>query len=140
MYFITAKTKKIQFLFFALTFLMLGLTSCDTENLNATTNSMIEGVWELESFQDDNEERMGNVLNSATIEFISSNNSGGSSKWTLNTVLNTTQESNINYSVINDGKEINFAGDIFTLEFIGGKIKMTGSTDSSEVIIEAKKQ
>lgn len=140
MYFIRTKTKKIQNLFFVITILMVGLTSCNTDDLNAETNAIIKGTWELESFIDDNEERMGIALNSATIEFISSNSSGGSSKWILNTVLNTTSETNINYSVINDGKQINFAGDIFTLEFIGEKIKMTGSTDSSEVIIEAKKQ
>jgi len=139
MYSVT-KMKKIPVLFFALTFLMMGLTSCDTVDLNSETNDMIKGVWELESFVDDNEERMGIALTTATIEFISSNSSGGSSNWVLNTVLGTTQDYDINYSVINDGKEINFAGDIFTLEFIGEKIKMTGSTDSSDVIIEAKKQ
>jgi len=108
MYSIT-KMKNVRILFFAFTFLMIGLISCDTSDLNAETNDMIEGVWELESFIDDNEERMGNALTTATIEFIPSNSSGGSSNWILNTVLGTTPDYNINYSVIHNGKEINEA-------------------------------
>lgn len=140
MYFNITKMKTFQSLFFLLAILMFGLTSCNTEDLNETTTELIEGTWEMESFLDDNVERIGNVLNSATIEFISSNSTGGSSKWELDTVLGTDENFNIIYSVINDGKKINFAGDIFTLEFIGEKIKLTGSTSSSDWIIEAKKK
>ena len=140
MYLINAKMKKLKPLFFLLTILMFGFASCNTENLNATTHDMLKGTWELESFLDDNEERIGNALTDATIEFISSNDTGGSSKWILNTALGTTEEFNIIYSVINSGNEINFSGDIFTLEFIGEKIKLEGNTTNSEWIIEAKKQ
>lgn len=140
MYYIKTKMQKIQFLFFTLSILMIGLTSCNTDDLSETTTEMIEGTWEMESFLDDNVERIGGVLTDASIEFISSNNTGGSSKWVLNTVLGTDENFDIIYSVISDGKKINFAGDIFTLEFIGEKIKLTGNTSDSEWIIEAKKK
>jgi len=138
MNFILIKMKNLKLLFFAFTFLMVGLTSC-TDDLNVTSTEMIEGTWEMESFLDDNQERIGVALTDASIEFISSNSTGGSSKWVLNTVLGTNENFDIIYSVINDGKEINLAGDIFTLEFVGEKIRLTGNTSSSEWIIEAKK-
>ena len=121
--------------------LLLGIlfTACEKTDPNAETNNLLQGDWEVESWTLDGVEQMGSNVNTFDIEFKAETDIGGETEWSFIDVLGQAGKIEADYTVENEGKEIDVEGDDLTVTFSGNVLKLSGNLDGNRWEIEAEK-
>ena len=130
------------FLFVILSTTLLTVTSCKKDDLEKAIDN-IEGKWNVKSFTIDGAETIGNAVIDFEMDYDKYENNKGDFKWALIYFDNTTDALAGEYTINEEGNEIDITidGETSNLDMTLDKDDLTlqGNIDGSYVIIRAEK-
>ena len=128
---------------FALLFIAMGIlatTGCqEDEDPNEATNNRLDGDWEVESWTLDGTEVMNSLVVSFEMEFDKQGPTDGETEWTVIRNNGTTDRTEGDYQVENDGTEIDFDGTDFDIRIDGDELELEGIVNGVRWEIEAER-
>lgn len=138
---------KSTLLTFSLMLLTLaGMESCkkDKDIDEPSLREQLAGEWEIKSFTVDGLELMGYALNSSILELEATNTSKGDYEWSFNYADGSNTDTNGNYEVDEDSKELMFDNNTasemrYDIDLKDDNLEMSGTVDGSHYKLELER-
>ncbi|HEY3429902.1 MAG TPA: hypothetical protein VGK39_04435 [Cyclobacteriaceae bacterium] len=125
----------------AIVFFALVLVQCTkNETSNGEPKGALNGSWKVESFKLEGEEQIQHTFSSFKVEFKKKTANTGTTLWTIVKNSGSTQTTESDYTILNDGSRIEIDGDALNIEINGDSLTMEGNVGGLNFEINAEKE
>lgn len=122
------------------TFVVVFASGCKEDlSANEQLNNRLAGDWDVESFTIDGVELMQSEISSFTMEFTKQGAEDGETDWRITANGGNSGREEYDYSIENDGQEIDIDGDDFDIDLDGDELELDANIDSERISIRAER-